>query len=849
MSAFRWENAVVYEVYIRSFFDSDGDGVGDLNGICQKLPYIRALGADALWITPFFQSPGVDNGYDISDYRRIEAQYGTQEDFRALVEEAHVLGLRVILDMVLNHSSSEHPWFIESRSSRSSEKRDWYFWSKEPNNWGGQFGGSAWHYDEQSGEYYLGLFSAAQPDLNWRNPQVREAMKDVLRFWAGEGADGFRLDSIGLLSKPEFPADGEVNRGGYADFHDAVANDAAVHDYLRELHRDVFGPLGLVTIGETPSVTVDDALAYCSPEREELDMAFQFEHVGLDGSEGYKWTSRRIDREELKRVLIRWQLGLQDRANGTLFWCNHDQPRIVSRIGDTGPLRERSAKMLAALLYLMRGTAFVYQGQELAMTGGDFRRREDLRDIEALNGYDSLLEGGLSPEQAMEIVAFKTRDNARTPMQWNDGPNAGFSAARPWIAPGKDFRQIHVSEQEGRSDSVLNFYRELLALRKTEPCCADGRFVALRDTEGVLAYERRTEENGLLVVCNMSDGPRCFSVPAGYRGGEVILGNVPDSVFGKTGELAAYECTVIRRRGIPQAVLENRKDQARREEERMKNGRSALFAEGLCERYDLPYRDDGDPRHMLDLIRPEGEGVLPVIVEIHGGAYIACEKNINRLHARWFARQGFAVVNGDYTLHPEGTFRQNLQELADLFSWIGLNAARYGLDTEHVYLSGDSAGGHLVLLYAMLQGSAEMQECFGVRPSSVRVRAAAPTCPAFRLRYESDHPKREELSGLTALVFPDGATDEAIDELDVLKWLPGSAYPPLIVTATPSDDILYEEDLILGKALEAVGRPYSLRIWEEKRNKLGHVFNVLFPELEESEAANRAIADFFRTQG
>jgi acetyl esterase/lipase len=281
----------------------------------------------------------------------------------------------------------------------------------------------------------------------------------------------------------------------------------------------------------------------------------------------------------------------------------------------------------------------------------------------------------------------------------------------------------------------------------------------------------------------------------------------------------------------------------------MKNGRSALFAEGLRELYDLPYRDDGDPRHTLDLIRPEGEGVLPVIAEIHGGAYIACEKNINRLHARAFARQGFAVVNGDYTLHPEGSFRQNMQELADLFSWIGQNATRYGLDTEHVYLSGDSAGGHLVLLYAMLQGSEKMQEHFGVRPGPVRVRAAAPTCPAFRLCYESGHPKRAVLDGLIPLLFPDGVTDEELGELDVLQWLHGSAYPPLIVTATPSDDILYEEDLILAGALEANGRAYSFRLWEEKGNRLGHVFNVLFPELEESEAANRAIVDFFRAQG
>ncbi len=300
---------------------------------------------------------------------------------------------------------------------------------------------------------------------------------------------------------------------------------------------------------------------------------------------------------------------------------------------------------------------------------------------------------------------------------------------------------------------------------------------------------------------------------------------------------------------VSEAVLRNREDQARRERERMANGRSALFARGLCHRYDLPYRDDGDPRHTLDLISPEGGGVLPVIVEIHGGAYIACEKDINRLHARWFAQQGFHVVNGDYTLHPEGTFRQNMQELADILAWIEKNAAAYGFDTDRVFLSGDSAGGHLVLLYAMLQGNEGMRARFGTVLSGVRVRAAAATCPAFRLRYDGSDGDGAAVRFLCHLVFPDGVTDGELDELDVLRLIPESEYPPLIVTATPSDQLLYGEDLVLARALEENGRPYSFRSWTGKANKLDHVFNVLFPELEESREANRAIVDFFRAYG
>lgn len=548
MSAVWWKNAVIYEIYIRSFYDSNGDGIGDLEGVRQKLPYLKDLGVDAIWITPFFASPGLDNGYDISDYTDIDPQYGTMADLRALLHDAHEQGIRVLLDMVLNHSSAEHPWFRESRASREGEKRDWYIWRDAPNNWGSQFGGPAWHYDEGSGQYFLGLFSAAQPDLNWRNPQVRAALKDVLRFWVEMGVDGFRLDVISLIAKPEQFPDAPVNESGFADFHPYVANNPEAHAYLRELHEEVFEPYGLLTVGEASGVTLEEAAKYCLPQRRELDMVFQFEHVGLDGSEEYKWTEKGIDREALKQVLFRWQRGSEGRFQNTLFWCNHDQPRIVSRLGDRGALRERSAKMLMTALYLMEGTAFLYQGQELGTLGGGFTSPQELRDIEGLQAYRSLLQAGLSEERAMALVSKKTRDNARTPMQWGAECSGGFSAGEPWIKTGESLETINAEEQLSREDSPLRFCRRLMELRRSEPCFTEGRFRAEEDVPGVLAYERFTEREGALVLCNLGAEERSCPVPTGYAQGEVILANCPGLEWEKTGILGPYECIVVKRR-------------------------------------------------------------------------------------------------------------------------------------------------------------------------------------------------------------------------------------------------------------------------------------------------------------
>ena len=548
MSSFWWENAVIYEIYIRSFYDSNGDGIGDLEGIRQKLPYLENLGIDAIWITPFFVSPRVDNGYDISCYTDIDPQYGTMADFHTLLEEAHRRGIRVILDMVLNHTSSEHPWFRESRASRYAEKRDWYIWRDTPNNWGSQFGGPAWHFDKQSGQYYLGLFSAAQPDLNWRNSDVRAALKDVLCFWAEMGVDGFRLDVISLIAKPEKYPDAPISESGWADFHPFVANNPEAHAYLRELNEEVFAPYALLTVGEASGVTLEEAAKYCMPSRNELDMVFQFEHVGLDGSEEYKWTGKRIDLEALKTVLFRWQTGSEGRFQNTLFWCNHDQPRIISRLGDRGALRERSAKMLMTALYLMKGTAFLYQGQELGTLGGGFTSPVELRDVEGIKAFQILLQGGMSEERAMALVSAKTRDNARTPMQWSSEHNAGFSSGNPWIKSGEQYEEINAEEQLSRADSPLNFCRRLMQLRREATCFADGRFLACEGSPDVLAYERIAGDERSFVICNLSASAQSCPVPERYKHGEVLLANCLESRYADTGTLLPYECLVIKRR-------------------------------------------------------------------------------------------------------------------------------------------------------------------------------------------------------------------------------------------------------------------------------------------------------------
>ncbi|ASN51277.1 alpha-glucosidase [Sinomonas sp. R1AF57] len=542
-----FRSAVVYQIYPRSFADSDGDGVGDLRGIIGKLDYLERLGVDVVWLSPVYRSPQDDNGYDISDYRDIDPLFGSLTDLDELIEGLHARGMKLVMDLVVNHTSDEHPWFEESRASKDSPRRDWYWWrpprpgrkpgtpGAEPNNWGSFFSGSAWQFDEASGEYYLHLFSRKQPDLNWENPEVRQAVYAMMNWWLDRGVDGFRMDVINFISKDPALADTPVHEGELHS-HDrrGYACGPRIHEFLQEMHREVFahrGP-GLLTVGEMPSVTVEDAVLFTDPARHELDMVFQFEHVNLDHGGGSKWRPGRMRLTDLKASFGRWQKGLEERGWNSLYWGNHDQPRIVSRWGDDGEYRELSAKMLAGVLHLHRGTPYVYQGEELGMTNMAFAGIDAHRDIEVLNHYREATGGlGLDPVQVLESIAPLNRDNARTPVQWDAGPNAGFTTGTPWIVVNPNAAEINAAAQVDREDSVFAFYRELIRLRHELPVIADGDFtMLLPETEAVYAFTRRLGATELLVLGNFSAEPRPVELgDPGWAHAQVLLGNRPDS--------------------------------------------------------------------------------------------------------------------------------------------------------------------------------------------------------------------------------------------------------------------------------------------------------------------------------
>jgi len=538
-----WKKAVVYQIYPRSFCDSNGDGIGDLNGITSKLGYLKELGVDVLWISPIYQSPMRDNGYDISDYRAINPEFGTMVDFDRLLKESHAIGIKIVMDLVVNHSSDKHPWFIESRSSRDNPKRDYYFWrdgkngsslggpmSSPPNNWEAWFSGPAWTLDETTGQYYLNLFSPYQPDLNWENPALREEIYSMMRFWLDKGIDGFRMDVISCISKPlDFP-DGTVR---------LCANGPRVHEFLQEMRNTVLSHYDIMSVGENACVTIDEAKRYANNEGTELDMVFHFEHMELDGDETSKWNDRKIDFIKLKTVLARWQNGLYGYAWNSLYWCNHDQPRIVSRLGDEGVYREKSAKMLAACIHFMQGTPYVYQGEELGMTNAPFTALEDYRDLESINAYNKyVLEEKLySKEDMLKFLQLKSRDNARTPMHWNDGPFAGFSDKASWIMVNPNHREINAAEQVRRGDSVFAYYQTLIRLRKEMDIITKGNFeLLLPDDPDLFVYTRQHGQESLLVICNFSRCEKTFSPPESFNGAKLLLSNeeVPETINGIT---------------------------------------------------------------------------------------------------------------------------------------------------------------------------------------------------------------------------------------------------------------------------------------------------------------------------
>ena len=544
-----WKEAVVYQIYPRSFCDSNGDGIGDLNGITSKLDYLKELGIDVIWLSPVYKSPNDDNGYDISDYEDIMTEFGTMDDFDKMLAAAHERGIKIVMDLVVNHTSDEHPWFVESRSSKDNEKRDYYIWKegkdgKEPTNWGSAFSGPAWKYDEKTDMYYLHLFSVKQPDLNWENPKVRKEVFDMMTRWCEKGIDGFRMDVISLISKPEGYPDAKVV-GLYGDMG-ICANGPKVHDYLKEMNEKVLSKFDIMTVGETAGVTLEEAKKYANTDGSELNMVFQFEHMDLDGGEKFKWSTKPMPLVPLKENLSKWQKGLDGVAWNSLYFCNHDQPRIVSRLGDeSDAYRELSAKCIATCLHMMQGTPYVYQGEELGMTNTVFNSVDDFRDLESVNAYRELVESGLYTDEDMfPKIAHKSRDNARTPMQWDASENAGFTTGTPWIAVNPNYKKINVADQLKREDSVFHYYQKLIRLRKENEIIVYGNYeLLLPEDENIFAYTRTLDNQKLLVVCNFSKSEQKFDF-SGYENAKVLISNYNRDAR-EDGILKPYEATVL----------------------------------------------------------------------------------------------------------------------------------------------------------------------------------------------------------------------------------------------------------------------------------------------------------------
>ncbi|MBQ6448940.1 MAG: alpha-glucosidase [Bacillus sp. (in: Bacteria)] len=507
-----WKESVVYQIYPRSFMDSNGDGIGDLQGIISKLDYLNDLGVDVIWLSPVYESPNDDNGYDISDYQAIMREFGTMKDWDELLEEIHRRDMKLIMDLVVNHSSDEHNWFVEAKKSTENPYRDYYIWRKgkegeEPNNWYSNFGGSAWQYDEQTDEYFLHLFSKKQPDLNWENSKLRNEIYEMMRWWLDKGIDGFRMDVINFISKPDEMLDGEPKLGKkYASGSKYYRNGPRIHDYLQEMNEKVLAHYDVMTVGEMPGVTPELAEDYTKEENKELNMVFQFEHMGLDNGPNGKWDLKPLDLLDLKKNLTKWQKALEDKGWNSLYFNNHDQPRIVSRFGNDSTYRVESAKMLATLLHMMKGTPYVYQGEEIGMTNVQFASIEDYRDIEILQFYQEQLAEGIPVEKMMESIYAKGRDNSRTPMQWDNTENAGFTTGTPWIKVNPNYKNINVQDAISDPDSVYHYYRKLISLRKKHEVIVYGRYdLLLENHSEIFAYKRSLNEETLLVLCNFSE--------------------------------------------------------------------------------------------------------------------------------------------------------------------------------------------------------------------------------------------------------------------------------------------------------------------------------------------------------
>ncbi len=553
-----WQKCVVYQIYPRSFQDSNGDGIGDLKGITKRLPYIAELGADVIWLSPIYASPNDDNGYDISDYQAIMPEFGTMEDFDEMLAKAHELGLKIVMDLVVNHTSDEHNWFKESRKSKDNPYRDYYIWrdpkpgmkggepGAEPNNWGSCFGGSVWVYDETTGQYFLHLFSKRQPDLNWDNPKVRDEVFSMMTWWLDKGVDGFRMDVISLISKPEGLPDGEALPTGYASF-DLAATGPHLHEYLREMNTRVLSKYDTITVGECPGVPMEEARNYANLDGSELNMIFQFDHMSTEYEDGVgRYGINRIKLPALKKAMNKWEVGLEGYAWNSLYWDNHDQPRAVSRFGnDSKEVRELSAKMLGTCLHMMEGTPYVFQGEELGMTNCPWDSLDEINDIESLNNVrQNIAKGIISKEDAIMIMRNQSRDNARTPMQWDATDNAGFTTGKPWLRVNPNYVSINAADEVGRDDSIYNYYKKLISLRKSSDLIVYGNFrLIIPDSEEIFAYVRTLGDEKLLVVCNFSDGNVNFVVPEEFESGKKLIGNYDDDP--DRGNVRPYEAYVI----------------------------------------------------------------------------------------------------------------------------------------------------------------------------------------------------------------------------------------------------------------------------------------------------------------
>ncbi|KAB7666298.1 glycoside hydrolase family 13 protein [Bacillus sp. B1-b2] len=534
-----WQTSVVYQIYPRSFQDSNGDGIGDLRGIINRLDYLQNLGINVIWLSPVYKSPNDDNGYDISDYQDIMDEFGTMEDMDELIKEAEKREIRIVMDLVVNHTSDEHKWFVEAKKGKDNPYRDYYIWrdpveGEVPNDLKSIFSGSAWEYDQDSGQYYLHLFSKRQPDLNWENEKVREEVWNMMNFWLDKGIGGFRMDVIDLVGKqPDLGITG---------------NGPKLHDYLQEMHEKSFGNYDVLTVGETWGATPEIAKLYSNPARKELSMVFQFEHIGLDQQEGKdKWDLKPLDIEELKAILAKWQTSLGTEGWNSLFWNNHDLPRIVSRWGNDQEYRVESAKMFAILLHLMKGTPYIYQGEEIGMTNCPISDISEVNDIESINMYHERIEQGYTREEILRSINAKGRDNARTPMQWDESLNGGFTTGTPWLHVNPNYKNINVKENVANSQSIFHCYKQLIQLRKNHPLIVWGEFELLKTSQDIFAYTRTLEEEKWLVIANFSDQVNQFTLPNSGKHKEIIISNYPrKQVDLQQVTLQPYETFVVK---------------------------------------------------------------------------------------------------------------------------------------------------------------------------------------------------------------------------------------------------------------------------------------------------------------